>query len=160
MSFAFSDLDLSNVSQSSRLGVGVHKVEITDVNWDAQTGALSLDMSGSGGTLTDTLRLYSDNEVGKRISEQRLKQYLVATDHHNPDRPDDIGWFKGKRVTIRVEPGKSFRRDDGSTGQYKNITGVFAPDADVPAPAPAPAPASDPFTAAPSSQNFDDAIPF
>lgn len=159
MSTPFSSIDLSGISNSSILGFGVHKVKIAAANYDPNAGTLELELSSATGSLKDVLRLQADNEVGQRISRQRLKSYLVATGHPDPDHPDDVNWFTNKTVQVRVEPGKSYRRDDGSTGQYKNITGVFSPEAEVPEPRPRPAEAASPFTP-PSNNNFDDAIPF
>ena len=162
MSLSFSDLDLSGVSENSALGVGVHVVTITDAMFGpmspGERPVVELQLNSGGATFTDRLRVYSESEVGARISQQRLKAYLVATDFHNPDRPEDIAWFKGKRVKVKIEPGKAFVRDDGSTGNYKNVTGVYAADAQVSesiAPATAPA-----LAAASSGNDFDDAIPF
>ena len=167
MSLTFSDLDLTNVSEGSALGAGVHLVTISDAKFgprnDGERPVLELELNSNGATYTDVLRVYSESEAGARISQQRLKQYLVAIDHDNPNKPGDVNLLKGKRCKIKIEPGKSFRRDDGSTGNYKNVTAVYKPDADVdyvPSAAPAAASMAGIMAAAPAAATFDDEIPF
>ena len=161
MNLTFSDLDLSGVSESSSLGVGVHVVTITDAKFgprnQGERPVVELELNAGGATYTDTLRVFSESEAGARISQQRLKQYLVATDHDDPTNPDDINWFKGKRCKVRIEPGKAFVRDDGSTGNYKNVTAVYKPDAEV---SDVVKPAAQPALAIGSTSTFDDDIPF
>lgn len=159
---AFSDLDLSDVSTNRTLGIGVHTVTIQDAKWGppspGQPPVLTLELSGADGNLRDVMRPKASNEAGARISKARIKSYLIATGHHDPDNPDDINWFVNKQCKIKVEQGKSFTRDDGSIGHYRNITGVYPLDADVPEPKIERAPAQN--FSAPSSMNFDDDIPF
>lgn len=159
---AFSDLDLSDVNTNRTLGVGVHTVKIQDAKWGppapGQPPVLTLELSGADGTLRDVMRPKAENEMGARISKQRIKSYLIATGHADPDNPDDIGWFLNKQCKIKVEQGKSFTRDDGSIGHYRNITGVYPVDADVPEPK-AEAIASPAFSSGMSFDQNDD-IPF
>ena len=106
------------------------------------------------------MRPKQDNETGARISKQRIKSYLIATGHADPDNPDDINWFVNKQCKIKVEHGKSFTRDDGSLGHYRNVTGVYPLDADVPEPNVMPA--SQSGLTRPTGMSFDqnDEIPF
>jgi len=160
---AFSDLDLSDVSTNRTLGVGVHAVTIKEAKWGppspGQPPVLTLELAGADGNLRDVMRPKADNEMGARISKQRIKSYLIATGHADPDNPDDINWFLNKQCKIKVEQGKSFTRDDGSLGHYRNITGVYPMDADVPEPQAKPAQT---FAASPAGMSFDqnDEIPF
>ena len=159
---AFSDLDLSDVSTNRTLGTGVHSVSIQDAKWGppspGQPPVLTLELAGADGNLRDVMRPKASNEMGARISKQRIKSYLIATGHADPDNPDDINWFVGKKCKIKVEQGKSFTRDDGTLGHYRNITGVYSVDADVPEPQAAPAQTF----SAPAGMSFDqnDEIPF
>jgi len=159
---AFSDLDLSDVSTNRTLGTGVHSVSIQDAKWGppspGQPPVLTLELAGADGNLRDVMRPKAPNEMGARISKQRIKSYLIATGHADPDNPDDINWFVGKKCKIKVEQGKSFTRDDGTLGHYRNITGVYSVDADVPEPQAAPAQTF----SAPAGMSFDqnDEIPF
>ena len=159
---AFSDLDLSDVSTNRTLGTGVHSVSIQDAKWGppspGQPPVLTLELAGADGNLRDVMRPKAANEMGARISKQRIKSYLIATGHADPDNPDDINWFVGKKCKIKVEQGKSFTRDDGTLGHYRNITGVYSVDADVPEPQAAPAQTF----SAPAGMSFDqnDEIPF
>lgn len=159
---AFSDLDLSDVSTNRTLGTGVHSVSIQDAKWGppspGQPPVLTLELAGADGNLRDVMRPKASNEMGARISKQRIKSYLIATGHADPDNPDDINWFVGKKCKIKVEQGKSFTRDDGTLGHYRNITGVYSVDADVPEPQAAPAQTF----SAPTGMSFDqnDEIPF
>jgi len=161
MSFTFADLDLSDISESSSLGIGVHVVEITDAKFgprnEGERPVVELELNASGAIFTDTLRVYSESEAGARISRQRLKQYLVAIDHDDPNTPRDINSMKGKRCKVKIEPGKAFVRDDGSTGNYKNVTAVYKPDAEV---SDVVKPAAQPALAIGSTSTFDDDIPF
>ena len=74
---AFSDLDLSDVSTNRTLGTGVHAVSIQDAKWGppspGQPPVLTLELAGADGNLRDVMRPKASNEMGARISKQRIK---------------------------------------------------------------------------------------
>ncbi len=137
----FGSLDLSNVSEgsgSSRLQKGVHHVkcieaEVVSTKTGGKMIKATLEAVDGTGEISANFNVANKNPQAVDIGMRQLKTFLVAANHPNPDKPEDIASLKGLECNVVVDLGKEWKGDDGTmrrSSEVKNFkpAGATAPE--------------------------------
>ena len=131
----FGSLDLSNTeagSGSPRLPKGVHHVRCVNAEvLTTKTGGkmikATLEAVDGTGEIPANFNVQNKNTQAVDIGMRQLKTFLVAANHPNPDKPEDIETLKGLECRVIVDLGKEWKGDDGTmrrSSEVKNFRPV------------------------------------
>ena len=168
----FDQLDLTNVQEGgNHLKRGQYLCEVTKASVEKTNDKkglfvqVNLRCLAGHGISIDRFNVSNANEKAVEIGLSKLKTFLIAAGHPNPNKPGNIASLSGLKVGVNVNRGKPFTNDKGETVEGRGeIAGYFNPEGvNVAGPAgsvPAHQGQAQPQPKPAGSDNFDDDIPF
>ena len=134
----FDHLDLSGVDIEGDLDlpVGEHvcivksaSVEKTN-SGDGRYAKIKLDSVNGHGSVIDRFNLENKNAEAVAIGLKKLKLFLLAANHPNPNKPGDIASLYNLKVIVMVKPGNSYLNNSGIQTQGRNMVDYYKPISD------------------------------
>jgi hypothetical protein len=129
----FGDLDLAKIEAdegSRRLQVGNYKVKCTSAKVESigestnkRVVADFEDVDGTG-DIRMNFNVFHSSEKAQEVGQRQLKSFLVASQHPNPDKPEDVSTLVSCKVSVGM--GKPWKDNQGNERQQTEIK-RFAP---------------------------------
>ena len=131
----FGDLDLAKVEAeegSRRLPVGSYNVKCTSAKVESigesknkRVVADFEDVDGAG-DIRMNFNVFHSSSQAQEIGMRQLKSFLIASQHPNPDKPEDVSTLVGLSCKVSVGMGKPWKDNQGNERQQTEIK-RFAP---------------------------------
>lgn len=134
----FDHLDLSNIDIEGSIDLPVGEyvcavksasVEITN-SGIGRYAKIILESVDGHGSVIDRFTLENPNPVSVEIGLKKLKLFLIAAKHSNPNHPGDITSLYNLLVMVGVKEGNNYTNKHGEITKGQNVVDYYKPLSD------------------------------